>query len=102
MQETVQSNLGTDRRPDNQAPGAGCISVRPTSAAIQLTRFTGPDDAILTKQFSLDGNGSITKQSQPHFSSGNAETVEIERLSDIEEVINGLNTSQCISTGVFD
>ena len=102
MQETVQSNLGTGRRPDNQAPGAGCISVRPTSAAIRLTRLTGSEDAILTKQFSLDGNGTITKQSQPHFSSGIAEIVEIERLSDIEAVINRLDTNQCISTGIFD
>ena len=50
----------------------------------------------------LDGNGAITKQNQPLFSSGTAETVKIERLSDIEKVINRLATNQCISTGVFD
>jgi hypothetical protein len=102
MQKTDQPNLDADRRPNNKGIDARRISVKPTTAAIQFTRFTGPEDAILTKQFSLDDNGTITKQSQPHFSSGNAETVEIERLSDIEKVINGLNTNQCISTGVFD
>lgn len=102
MQETVQSNLDANRRPDNKAIDAGRVSVKPTSAAIQLTRFTGSEDAILTKQYSIDGNGTITKQSQPQFSSGIAETVEIERHSDIEEVINDLSTNQCISTGIFD
>ena len=48
MQETVQSNPDTDRRPDNQALDAGRTSVKPTSAAIQLTRFTGPDEAIFS------------------------------------------------------
>ena len=56
MPQTFQSNLDANQRPNNKAIDAGRISVRPTSAAIQLTHFTGSEDAILTKQFSLDGN----------------------------------------------
>jgi len=78
------------------------ICIHTLATAIQLTRFTGPEGAILTKQYAVDGNGAITKQNQPLFSSGTAETITIERLADIEVVINRLGTNQCISTGVFE
>ena len=52
MQDTVQSTLDTDRRPNKKAIDPSRIIIKPTSPAIQFTRFTGPEDAILTKQFS--------------------------------------------------
>jgi hypothetical protein len=58
MPQTLQSNLGANRRLKNKGIDARRISVRPTTAAIQLTRFTGSEDAILTKQFSLDVTSS--------------------------------------------
>ena len=100
MTSAHPSSPDDSRRPNDEANGR--VSLTPQSAAIQLTLFTGPDDAILTKQYAVDGNGAITKQNQPLFSSGTAETVSIERLSDIEKVIDRLARNQCISMGVFD
>ena len=80
------------RRPDGNATETGRVSQKSLSAAIRLTLCTGPEDAILTKQYAVDGNGAITKQNRPNFSRGNAETVEIERVADIEQVIDRLTT----------
>ena len=67
-----------------------------------FSRFCGKNNSILTKQYRLDDKGGICKESAPNFSNGTAETICIEKLSDIESVIDNLGTNQCISTGVFD
>ena len=46
--------------------------------------------------------GNICKVSQPNFTDGTAETICINKLSDIESVIENLGTNECISTGIFD
>jgi hypothetical protein len=102
MLSTSQPNNTTDQSPNKKPVSPRRITIPPRRAPIQLTRFTGPDNAILTKQFSLDDEGTINKQSQPLFSSGHAETIEIKNQSDIENIANDLKPNQCISTGTFD
>ena len=58
--------------------------------SIRFSRFRGRIDSVLTKQYRLNDGGDICKDSAPHFSSGTAETVCIEKLSEIESVIGNL------------
>lgn len=84
---------------EKETPNPRNITVPKKNPVIQFTHFTGADKAILTKQFSTDNDGSIKKQSQPLFSSGQAKTLEINQLRDIEKTVSELETNQCISTG---
>ncbi len=68
---------------------------------ICFSRFHGRGNSILTKQYHLNDNGGIRKDSTPNFSIGTAETICINKLSDIESKIENLDTNECISTGVF-
>lgn len=70
--------------------------------AITFTRFRGPEGSRLTKVFSLDKKSNICKESQPKFASGTAETIKIEKPSELENFIEGLGPNECISTGIFD
>lgn len=69
---------------------------------IRFTKFTASPDATLTKSFSLTSAGSIAKTGQPNFSDGSAETVEIQDLLELPDLLDGLKQNQCISTGIFD
>ena len=72
------------------------------SCPITFTRFNGPPDSRLTKTFSIDDNGNVHKDSTPNFSDGNAKSIEINTLPEIQSTIESLQTNQCIATGVFD
>ena len=78
------------------------ININAHSNKIALTRFEGPEDSRLTKAFKFNEDGSINKVSSPNFSNGEANTVFIDGLSDIETVIGGLTTNECLATGIFD
>jgi putative DNA primase/helicase len=67
-----------------------------------FSRFRGRSNSILTKQYCRDDNGGICKVRAPYFSNGTAETIRIEKISHLENVIDNLGTNECISTGVFD
>lgn len=71
-------------------------------STISLTRFTGAPGTRLTKRFVKNEQGQIIKESQPQFFGGEAETISLKKLSDIEDVTDSLLSNQCISTGVFD
>lgn len=85
-------------------PASPCpsINVDLHKEAISFTCFKGTKQSRLTKKFSLDNEGIIQKESQPVFHKGQAETVSIKKLSDIESIIQSLKPSECISTGNFD
>lgn len=74
--------------------------------SIRLTRFRAHDlpdkKGALTKQFSLAPDGSITKSGQPNFIKGTAERIALSSLSELPDVLDGLDSSECIATGVFD
>ena len=78
------------------------ITVDKVDLNISLTRFTGTPGTRLTKRFLKDDKGRIVKESQPQFFGGEAETIKLKKLSDIEDVTNSLKSNQCISTGIFD
>jgi hypothetical protein len=69
---------------------------------ICFSRFHGRGNSILTKQFRLDDNVGISKTSAPNFANGTAETKCINKLSHLENVIDNLETNECIATGIFD
>lgn len=69
---------------------------------IRFSLLRGRDNSRLTKQYHLNDNGDICKESQPNFANGTAETICIEELRGIEGVIENLRTNECIATGVFD
>jgi len=79
-------------------PDAALAASRP----ITLTQFSGPPNSRLTKAFTLDDHGNIDKDSTPNFSSGQATSVNINNLREIEPIIESLETNQCIATGAFD
>ncbi|RKT43203.1 P4 family phage/plasmid primase-like protein [Thiocapsa rosea] len=56
----------------------------------------------MTKSYRLSEDGKIIKDGQPFFIEGHAETVSLQSLSDLAEVIDNLKQHQCIATGVFD
>jgi hypothetical protein len=70
--------------------------------SIRFSLLRGRDKSRLTKSYRLNDRGGIRKESAPNFANGTAETVCIEKLSDIESTIDNLKTNECISTGVFD
>lgn len=69
---------------------------------IVFSRFRAPNLSRLTKKYHLNRNGHVCKISQPNFSNGTAETIEIVKLSDIEGINDSLGSNECISTGSFD
>ncbi|RDH82470.1 MAG: hypothetical protein DIZ80_09265 [endosymbiont of Galathealinum brachiosum] len=78
------------------------ITINKVAQEISLTRFTGTPGSRLTKNFVKDSQGKIQKESQPQFSNGEAETLKIKKLSDLEEVTQNLQPNQCIATGTFN
>ncbi len=78
------------------------ITVNKTDPGISLTRLSGVQGTRLTKRFYKDEQGQIQKESQPLFSKGKAETLTLKKLSDIEGIVNSLNSHQAIATGTFD
>ena len=70
--------------------------------SIRFSLLRGQDDSRLTKSYRLNDRGGICKTNTPNFSSGTAETICLEKLSEIEGTINNLGTNECIATGVFD
>ena len=87
---------------DKQVVDPRNISLARKPQRVQFTRFTGPEKAILTKQFSIATDGEIEKRNQPQFSGGHAETIELTELREIEGVITDLASNQCLATGIFD
>ena len=86
--------IGQPKKEPDAAPAASC--------PLTFTQFSGPPNSRLTKAFSLDADGNIVKNSTPNFSNGDAKTININNLSDIQRVIESLQTNECIATGVFD
>ncbi|MBF0220542.1 MAG: hypothetical protein HQL49_13590 [Gammaproteobacteria bacterium] len=68
---------------------------------ISFTRFSGSVGSRLTKSFTLNADQTITKESQPNFSAGTAETIQVESLQAFGDIVNGLQPHQCIATGIF-
>ena len=69
---------------------------------IALTRFTGPKGSRLTKEFIRNDEGRIDKISSPNFSNGKAETVFLNDLREVEAIVDGLGTNECLAMGIFD
>jgi hypothetical protein len=69
---------------------------------IRFSRLRGRENAVLTKQYRLDDKGNICKVSAPNFTDGTAETICINKLSEIEGVIADLGSNECIALGIFD
>lgn len=69
---------------------------------IRFSRLRGRENAVLTKQYSLDEQGRICKVSAPNFTDGTAETITIKKLADIEDVIADLGPNECLALGIFD
>jgi hypothetical protein len=70
--------------------------------SIRFSLLRGRDESVLTKKYHLDEGGGICKINAPNFANGTAETICIEELRGIENVIEGLGTNECIATGIFD
>ena len=85
------------------------ISTKPTGNAsgpreqppIAFTRFAAADDTALTKRFTLDAAGKITKISQTQLYRGIAHRTEIPSLDSLPAFLDGLTYQQCISAGVY-
>lgn len=91
-----------DERP-NQSPAAPPDHpIAPKQKDIQFTVFEGPPDSRLTKRLSLDSENRLVTTSAPLFFEGSARTESITRLTDLEQLFSGLQTNECIATGVFD
>ena len=69
---------------------------------VQFTIFKGPPGSRLTKAFTLGDEGEIFKVGAPLFSNGVAETRSINRLSEIQQIIEHLGSNACIATGIFN
>ena len=78
------------------------ITVNKADSSISLTRLSGAQNDRLTKRFYKDEQGQIQKESQPRFSNGEAVTLKLKKLSDIEGIVNSLEPHQAIATGIFD
>jgi hypothetical protein len=70
--------------------------------SIKLTVLTGQKDARLTKAFTKNSTGNITKDSTPSFSCGSAEQRTIISLKQLQTEIENLKQSQAICLGGFD
>ena len=86
----------------NQCIDPRHIKVGNVGSNISLTCLSGTPGDRLTKRFHKDEQGQIQKESQPLFSNGEAKTVSIKKLSDIEGLVNSLKSHQAIATGIFD
>jgi len=74
-----------------------------SSQVITLTRFTATDDSTLAKEFYLDPDGLIKKKSHAQFGRGVARKVPLNAgLKSLQELIDDLESIECLSTGVFD
>jgi hypothetical protein len=101
--ETGAQKLESNEERPNQSPDAPQdhpLLLKPKRT--QLTVFEGPPDSRLTKEMSLDNENTVVTTSAPLFFEGIARTESIIRLTDLEQLFSGLETNQCIATGVFD
>ncbi len=80
----------------------GSASGTEAQPPIAFTRFDAAGDTPLTKRFTLDPTGKITKISQTQLYRGIAQRQELSRLADLPAFLDSLSSNQCISAGVFD
>ncbi len=69
---------------------------------IALTLLTGQAGDRCTKKFTLNDDGIIQKDNAPQLSSADAETIYIAGLEKLPALLDGLDSNQCIATGIFD
>jgi len=67
---------------------------------VALTRITAIKPNTVTKEFSLNPEGTLDKVTTAYVTAGTMETVEVKELAAFSELLQNLSTNQCLTYGV--